>query len=67
MQLGASHRGSAVSLTELCHILVVHLYGQPFAVLHVLHCYEGMTPFLCDLEWSQIIYFVHMKRTASVV
>jgi hypothetical protein len=66
MQLGTSHCGSAVSLTELCFILVVHLYGQPFAVLHVLHCYEGMILFLCDLEWSQIIYSVHMTNSSVV-
>jgi len=66
MQLGTSHRGSAVSLTELCYILVVHLYGQPFAVLHVLHCYEGMILFLYDLEWYQFFYFVHMRNFSVV-
>lgn len=67
MQLGASRHGSAVSFTGLRYILVVHLYGQPFAVLHVLHCHEGMMLLLCDLlEWPQIIYFGHMKNFSVV-
>jgi hypothetical protein len=66
MQLGTSHRVTAVSHTELCYTLVVHLYGQPFAVLHVLHCYEGMIFFLCDLELSQIIYFVDIRNFSVV-
>jgi len=48
MQLGTSHCGLAVSLTRLRYVFVVHLYGQPFAVLHVLHCHEGTVIFFCD-------------------
>ena len=67
MQLGTSHRGSAVSLTGLRYILIVHLYGQPLAVLLVLHCNEGMMLFLCDLlERPQIIYFGHMRNFSVV-
>jgi hypothetical protein len=67
VQLGTSHCGSAVSLTRLCYLLIVHLYGQPYAVLLVLHCHEGMMLFLCDLlERLQIIYFGHLSYISLV-
>lgn len=49
MQLGIGHCGIAVPLARLCYILVVHLYGQPFTVLHILHCYEGLIIFFYEV------------------